>query len=124
MESNASSRDHVILCVNCGSSSLKFALYCLGDVEETLIVHGAVERIGLPGGRLWIKGKDNDQLADIYRDFADFNASTEGIAAAARDLGFPTPAAAGHRVVHGGPNHFTSERVDATLLAELRRLIP
>src|SRR5262249_41571464 len=32
--------------------------------------------------------------------------------------------AAGHRVVHGGPNHSSSERVDESLLAELRRLVP
>src|SRR5262245_61178223 len=124
MQRDASSAGHVILCLNSGSSSLKFALYRLGDVEEILLARGAVERIGLSDGRLSIKGKDNDRLADLHRDFPDFEASAEGVSEAARDLGFPAPIAAGHRVVQGGPNHSSSERVDAPLLAELRRLIP
>jgi acetate kinase len=36
-------------CINCGSSSIKFALYYLGAHEE-LIAQGAVERIGLSDG--------------------------------------------------------------------------
>jgi Acetokinase family len=50
-------------------------------------------------------------------------ATSPGIAAAAKDLGFPPPVAAGHRVVHGGPDHTAPERVEAPLLAELRRLV-
>ena len=124
MQREPSSDEHVILCLNSGSSSLKFALYCLGEVEETLLARGAVERIGFSGGHLWIKGKDNDELVHVHRDYPDFTASAEGISAAARGLGFPSPVAAGHRVVHGGPNHSSSERVDESLVAELRRLVP
>ena len=40
---------HHILCINSGSSSMKFAVYGLGESEK-LIAEGAVERIGLPGG--------------------------------------------------------------------------
>ena len=124
MQREPSSDEHVILCLNSGSSSLKFALYCLGEGEETLLARGAVERIGFSGGHLWIKGKDNDELVHVHRDYPDFTASAEGISAAARRLGFPSPVAAGHRVVHGGPNHSSSERVDESLVAELRRLVP
>jgi acetate kinase len=124
MQPDPSSARHVILCLNSGSSSLKFALYSLGEAEEVRLAQGAVERIGLSGGRLWIQGKDKEVLVDVRRDFPDFSASADGISAAARDLGFPSPVAAGHRLVHGGPYHWTSERVDEHLLAELRRLIP
>jgi acetate kinase len=124
MPSDLSSAKHVILCLNSGSSSLKFSLYCLGDVEEVQLARGAVERIGLSDGRLWIQGKDNDLLIDVHRDFPDFTASAEGISKAAKDIGFLSPAAAGHRVVHGGPKYSTAEQVNAQLLAELRRLIP
>src|SRR5215472_18571438 len=120
MQPDCSSAKHVILCLNSGSSSLKFALYSLGEAEEVRLAQGAVERIGLSGGRLWIQGKDKEVLVDVRRDFPDFSASADGILAAARDLGFPSPVAAGHRLVHGGPNHWTSERVDEHLLAELR----
>jgi acetate kinase len=103
---------------------LKFALYQLGGVEEVRLGHGAVERIGLADGHLWIRGTDNEALADVHRDFPDHTAAAEGIASAAKDLGFPPPIAVGHRVVHGGPDHTAPEQVEAPLLAELRRLVP
>ncbi len=123
MPPDPSSANHVILCLNSGSSSLKFALYDLGEVEEVRLAHGAVERIGLAGGHLWIRGMDNEALVDVHRDFPGHTAAAEGIAAAAKDLGFPPPVAVCHRVVHGGPYHTAPERVDTQLLAELRRLI-
>src|SRR5215510_13689343 len=123
MQPDPSSAHHVILCLNSGSSSLKFALYHLGEVEEVRLAHGAVERIGLAGGHLWIQGMDNDALVDVQRDFPGHTAAAEGISAAAKDLGFPPSVAVGHRVVHGGPDHTAPERVDAQLLAELRRLV-
>jgi acetate kinase len=115
---------YVILCVNSGSSSLKFALYRVGDEQEARLVRGAVEQIGLPGGHLWIQGGENHPIADVHRDFADHAAAAEGISTAAKDLGLPPLCAAGHRVVHGGPNHAAAERVGAPLLAELRKLVP
>jgi len=116
--------EHVILCVNSGSSSLKFALYCLGELEETRIAQGAVEGIGLPAGQLWMRDKANDVLVDIRRDFAEHAAAAQAVSEAAKNFGFPRPAAAGHRVVHGGPHHSGAERVNASLLRELRELIP
>ncbi len=124
MQPEPSSAHHVILCLNSGSSSLKFALYGLGEGEEVRLAHGAVERIGLAGGHLWIRGRDKDALVDDQRDFPGFTAAADGISAAAKGLGFPPPVAVGHRVVHGGPDHMAPERVDAPLLAELRRLVP
>jgi acetate kinase len=115
---------HVILCVNSGSSSLKFAVYRLGDKEEQRFLYGAAERIGLSSGRLWIKGSGDITVVDIEQDFAEHSAAAAGISAAARDLGLAVPDAAGHRVVHGGPFHAAPERVDDSLLRELERLIP
>src|SRR5262245_55985840 len=124
MQSDLSSGKHVILCLNSGSSSLKFSLYRLAHEEEVRLAHGAVERIGLSGGRLWIQGQDNKALVDVQRDFPDFAVSADSISAAAKDIGFPSPVAAGHRLVYGGPNHSASERVDAAFLKELHGLIP
>lgn len=124
MQSDSSSAKQVILCVNSGSSSLKFALYRLRKYEEERLVYGAAEHIGLRPGRLWIKGVNNETMLDIQRDFAEHSAAAAGIAAAARDLGFPSPNAAGHRVVHGGPNQCAPQRVDDALLRKLRDLIP
>ena len=38
-----------ILTINSGSSSLKFALWEMGP-SETLLLRGAIDRIGLSGG--------------------------------------------------------------------------
>jgi acetate kinase len=116
--------EHVILSVNSGSSSLKIALYFVGETQETRIVQGAVEGIGLPSGHLWLRGKDNEVLVDIRREFPEHASAAQGIAEAAKKFGFPHPTAAGHRVVHGGPDHSAAEVVNASLLRELRELIP
>ena len=116
--------EHVILCINSGSSSLKFALYSLGELGETKIAQGAVEGIGLPAGHLWIRDKNNNVLADIRRAFPEHVAAAEAVSEAAKNSGFPRPAAAGHRVVHGGARHSAAEPVNASLLRELRELIP
>jgi hypothetical protein len=49
MPPDPASAHHVILCLNSGSSSLKFALYSLGEGKEVRLAHGAAERIGLAG---------------------------------------------------------------------------
>jgi acetate kinase len=116
--------EHVILSINSGSSSLKFALYSLGDLGETKIAEGAVEGIGLPAGRLSIRDKNSDVLADLRRTFPEHVAAAEAVSEAARNFKFPRPAAAGHRVVHGGPRHSAAEQVSESLLRELRELIP
>jgi acetate kinase len=123
MPPDPASAHHDILCLNSGSSSLKFALYQLEGVKELRLAQGAVERIGLANGHLWIRGTDNEALVDVHRDFPDHTAAADGISSAAKDLGFPPPVAVGHRVVHGGPDHTAPERVEAPLLAELRRLV-
>jgi len=116
--------EHVILCINSGSSSLKFALYSLGELGERKIAQGAVEGIGLPAGQLWIRDKNNEVLVDMRRAFPEHVAAAEAVSEAAKNSGFPRPAAAGHRVVHGGPHHSAAEQVNASLLRELRELIP
>src|SRR5215510_10596110 len=115
--------DHVILCLNSGSSSVKSALYRLGDGNETRLVEGAVERIGLPNGQLRIRGADKTVLLETDSDFRDHSAAVEATLNALAQLHFPLPAAVGHRLVHGGAEHTTPERVTAQLLTSLRRLI-
>jgi acetate kinase len=117
-------KSSIILCVNSGSSSLKFALYRMGSTEtEALVAEGAVERIGLAGGRLWIRSADRKPLAEGYEDFPDHPAAIRGLQAAAEGLKLPTFDAIGHRVVHGGPNHTRPERVTPELIETLRRLV-
>jgi acetate kinase len=112
-----------ILCVNSGSSSLKFALYRMGGELEAVIAKGAVERIGLAGGRFWIRSADGKPLAEKYEDFPDHTAALRGLYAAAEGLQLPPSDAIGHRVVHGGPDHTRPERVTPELVERLGDLV-
>jgi acetate kinase len=112
----------VILCVNSGSSSLKFALYQFAADAETALADGAVERIGLPDGRLWIRTAATASAAGEPDDVPDHQTAVRKAFAALEQSRLPAPDAVGHRVVHGGADHTAPERVDARLLEDLRRL--
>ncbi len=43
-----------ILCLNGGSSSLKFAVYRISGPAEKLVFSGAIEAIGAAGGKIWL----------------------------------------------------------------------
>ena len=111
-----------ILCLNTGSSSLKFALYELGE-REVALATGAVERIGDPGARLSLR-KGADAEVERTVDVPDGRAAIETALAALDPHELPAPDAVGHRVVHGGPLHRAPEPVDARLLEALKALVP
>jgi len=114
---------HPILCLNSGSSSLKFALYQLGEEEEVRLAEGEVERIGLQGGHSWVRGPEKELLADVPNDFPDHQAAVQATFGALEILNLPKPAAVGHRIVHGGSDHVAPERVNSRLLETLRGLV-
>ena len=89
MQPERRSDGHVILCLNSGSSSLKFSLYRLNGPEETRLAQGAVERIGLSDGHLWIQATDDEDLVDEHRDFPNHTAAVEAMFPAAEQVGFP-----------------------------------
>jgi acetate kinase len=113
-----------ILCINSGSSSMKFAMYLL-DATEKLIAEGAVERIGLSGGWLWLKDGQGKRLVDSHSDFSDHKAAVKAMFnTAIEEQHLPVPDGVGHRLVHGGPKHMAPEMVTSELMLTLRRLIP
>jgi acetate kinase len=112
----------VILCLNSGSSSLKFSLYQLGETE-TLLAAGAIERIGLPEGRLWIRDANQQMLVDTHHDFPDPSTAVDSAFTGLEQLHLPQPVAVGHRLVHGGPEHIAPERVTPQLMVSLSRLV-
>ena len=113
-----------ILCLNSGSSSLKFALYQLRTAGEALAAEGAVERIGLAEGSLWCKARGKKPPASRRRRFSGHEEAAEAVFAVLEALRLPPPAAVGHRLVHGGPDFSAPQRVDETLLESLRQLEP
>lgn len=69
---------HHILCINSESSSMKFAID-LFDTTEKLIAEGAVERIGLSGGWLWLKDDQGKRLVDNHADFCDHKTAVKAM---------------------------------------------
>lgn len=115
---------HAILCLNSGSSSRKFALYRLGEGEETLLAGGAAEGIGLDFGHLWIRDGEGTTVRDTASRFPRPEAALQALFEEMDRLRLPRPDAIGHRLVHGGPDHSAPERVTPDLLESLRRVIP
>jgi len=96
----------VVVVLNCGSSSIKFALFEAGasPLPRTPLWGGKVE--GLSGVDAY-----HQALDDIRRRIL------------ARLEGRPIAAIA-HRVVHGGARYAEPVRVDAAVLADLKSFIP
>src|SRR2546423_1141690 len=103
-----------VLCLNSGSSSLKFALYQVGR-EETRVAHGAVEQIGRPSSRVWLRTGAGPVVEDEPRPVDGHASAARHVFSALKRQGLHASAAVGHRVVHGGPELSSPQRVDATL---------
>ena len=87
----------MILALNCGSSSLKYAAF----EGERRISGGSAAGIGIPGGHA---------------------THAEAVHAALDALA--KPAAVGHRLVHGGPHLLEPVRIDGRVMEQLREAIP
>ena len=113
----------LVLTINGGSSSIKFALYEQGETPKPRL-HGKIERIGLPQTTLTFS-----EVAGNQQDSRPVEAPDHSSAAAflidwleAR-IDFELVIAVGHRVVHG-MHHAQPEQVTQELLEELRRISP
>jgi len=113
-----------ILCINSGSSSMKFSMFRVDGTEE-LGASGAVERIGLKGGVIWLRDGEGKTLVDRQEDVPDHNSAVGAMfAQAVGCCGLPVPDAVGHRVVMGGARHYGPEVITPSLVKTLRELIP
>lgn len=117
------STDAPILAINGGSSSIKFALYKVGEPLERGL-HGKVDRIGLSGTNLTFTDPDGkpqpslDIAATNHKSAANFL-----IDWLEKQAGLESVRAVGHRVVHG-MKHTAPELVTQELLDELHRIRP
>jgi acetate kinase len=111
-----------VLCLNGGSSSLKFAAFAVGGVEPRVLARGGVDRIGTPNAVLHVSADDRSPRREERCDARDIRAVVPLVLAALTrlDVGWD---AVGHRIVHGGPEHLQPERIDDGLIASLRGAI-
>jgi len=114
----------LILTINGGSSSIKFAVFEAGFPLQRILV-GEIERIGLPESSLRVKG------LDPAHNFLRPITATDHVAAVGELMdwigecpGLDALIAVGHRVVHGGPKYSEPQRISSEMVEELRRLSP
>src|SRR5256714_1238847 len=110
-----------ILCLNAGSSSLKFAVFSLP--EEAHLAQGAIENIGSES-RIWVRNAQNQITEDRQASLTDAHDCIEAVFSALDKSELPRPLAAGHRIVHGGPLHTAPQSINAGLVDELKQLVP
>jgi acetate kinase len=113
-----------ILTINSGSSSLKVALYAIGD-RETLILGVEVDQIGKSASQFRVTHGRGQQPVDLQARIANqneaFDAALEVLQRQA--LGENLDAIS-HRIVHGGRRYVEPQLITPQLMAELRALVP
>ncbi|WP_308924373.1 acetate/propionate family kinase [Janthinobacterium sp. J1-1] len=115
----------LILVLNCGSSSIKFALFAAGQggVAQQSEWSGKVEGIGREKTLYRAGGLQAETLV-----FAPEQAHHEALAhireKVVEQLAGRRLHAVAHRVVHGGSKYFAPVRIDAAVLADLKTYVP
>ena len=111
-----------VLCVNAGSSSLKFQLYEMP--EEISIISGYVEKIGASDSFYTIKfdGKKTEKQAEIKDHTAAVKVMLDELLAygAVKDL--EEIVGVGHRVLHGGEKYTDSVIIDDEVVKDIKDL--
>ena len=116
--------DRRVLSINGGSSSIKFALFEVGDPMQR-IFQGAIEGIGRPRSALRVKGPNSADNLSRPLQAPDHTAAVNALLDWIEErLGLDGLAGVGHRVVHGGSSYSEPQLVSADLLQELHRLSP
>lgn len=116
----------VILVINAGSSSVKFAIFATdAELESGAILRGQIEKIGTAPA-LEARCRDGSVITE------EAPAGTAGTVPSLAfllgwlklHLGEHRLVGAGHRVVHGGENHSAPVRIDDAVIESLEALIP
>ena len=121
----ASSGADLVVVLNCGSSSIKFAVYDSGidPLPRRALWNGKVQGIGGPAPDFGESG------VEPFAIELDGGTPYRSALALIRDrilerLAGRRVGTVAHRVVHGGSRYFEPVRVDAGLLEDLRGFIP
>ncbi len=111
----------VILTINCGSSSLKFALFDMSSVE--LISKGSVQDIGGESSIHVVDAAGHEER--VTQPVTDLDTAIRLLLQLLKDSFSPyTIDMIGHRIVQGGAAHFLPELITPDLLQTFETLIP
>jgi acetate kinase len=116
--------ENIILCVNAGSSSLKFALYAISAADEKKIAEGAIEGVSQPSGRLWMRDARDQIIEDRPAKFANAHETVGALFEALEKPELLRPSAVGHRIVHGGMRYTAAQKITPQVQNDLQGLVP
>lgn len=109
-----------ILVINCGSSSIKFAL--VNETQEIFMLSGLAERLGSPEAVLhWQQGEQKDSLV---LPGADHRLALAHLLPVVQQAAAGELHGIGHRVVHGGEHFSGASRLDTASLLAIREVAP
>jgi acetate kinase len=113
--------EQIVLAVNGGSSSIRFALYRIGS-ERVRMLAGKVDRIGSPAMHLDFHNSSRAQESGRVEGMGASSAAGFLLDWLEQQVDFGTLCAVGHRMVHG-LRHVDPQPLTPELLADLRRTI-
>ena len=113
-----------VLTLNCGSSSIKFALYAAGASPQ-LVLSGKIERIGQSNSQFSLKREQDQSVTQQAIHAPDHETAA---ALLIKELDKRTElrdvAAIGHRIVHGGSRYSEAQFIAPEMIEELRKISP
>jgi acetate kinase len=118
------SSSSIVLAINAGSSSLKFACYdCSTENIEKLLCQGSITRIGSNGGNFSVADESGKSIHNINSNFPTIHTAAERMFQwiTAQPLHL-RPVIIGHRVVHGGRDYSRPELISEEVISTLENL--
>ena len=114
----------LVLAINAGSSSLRAAVYEMGDTETRRLAL-RVSRIGRAGCRMRVVDGQGTCLVDKAEDLADHDAALDAVLRwLDRDGVALRPDVVAHRVVHGGARFREPTVLGPEVVTALESLVP
>lgn len=113
-----------VLVINCGSSSVKFAI--MNPVDGQVYLSGIAEAMTLPEAEIsWRFGDQDKQKAKIagYNHEQALSYLVQNILSTDQDL-LNSIVACGHRIVHGGEYYSAPTLIDDEVLENIKKVIP
>jgi acetate kinase len=116
-----------ILTVNAGSSSVKFQIFGIDDAcKPKRLIKGQIDGVGTKP-RVRAYGASGSSLVDKTFDrdrVADVPTALRTVGTWLHEQQKTLPIAAGHRVVHGGPDYDRAVLIDNAVISKLERYVP
>jgi len=118
-----------VLVVNCGSSSIKYSLFAMGEGGSgDVLASGIVERIGDAGSRIRHEAADASDVRDVEAPDheAAFALVVEALTGGPGAVisGLDRIDAVGHRCIHGAERFAESTLINAEVIAAIEACVP